>query len=609
MFTAKNYGVREDLGSRPVDEIWPNLQFAVSPNDDQARAARGEPHQFSIALELQEKSLLIPPSKTLRLPHSIAVSSSTIQPPTGIPYVFLQEIEISFNFSPRYPDHDLNGRPDKIPRSTSFEDLSALINPRDDFFDCIPKSSSGDGIYYSSQSTIQSHDNDWMSLDADSPFSSQQTSSSSHSDIPNNQGSEQQNTSSKPPSGPFLILLNVGFRNLLCEDPSRTASIITTTIEKPGPTLSNFAPSIFCPRYETEIAQRARFIPMISKGLAAMLDMSPSSDLRSKLARINTTPAGQNYSEATTTSEQPADGKSLLKTLLWKSMHRGLYSPETARKLPCLATAPTYKGNRGSSNNIAMQLGALLTGEPNMTTPLHTAISDTECLFQSSTSPPSPSPSFTFTFSDDDLLTDTTNKEEDFIDPFDTPIYPNLNPLSTHQIATATSTVAEPYSPISSLLDDYTDLPLPTSSHTTSFSQNPNFHHHQHQQQQLPTPTAIKANSPTLPSSPLIISSSSDIELLDPSSPVPVPVPASDSVSNETAMTLPTTRLDGGRDRDIMGSDDDLLFNAPVVAGGFVGFGGGDDDDDDDGDWGCGDATVARDVDVDVDVDVEMLLL
>ncbi|KAK2813130.1 hypothetical protein FQN50_000807 [Emmonsiellopsis sp. PD_5] len=580
--------------------IWPSLQFAVSPNEDQATAAREEPHQFNITLELQDKSMLIPPSKTLRLPHSIAISSSAIQPPPGIPYVYLQEIEISFSFSPTYPGHD--DRPDKIPRSTSFEDLSALTNPRNDFLDYIPKpSSGGDEIYYSSQSTIQSHDNDWMSLDDDSPFSSQQTSSSSYSSIPNNQGPEQQNTSSKPSYRPFLTLLNVGFRNLLRGDPSRTASIITTTIEKPGPTLSNFAPSIFCPRYETEITQRARFIPMISKGLAAMFDMSPSSELRSKLARINTSPTGCNYPEAST-NEQSADGKSLLKMLLWKSMQRGLFSPETTRKLPCLATAPTYKGNRESSNNITTQPAALPTGKPN-TTPLHTAISDTECLFRSTTSPPPPSPSFSFSFSDDDLLTDTTNthKEEDFIDPFDTPIYPTHTPLSTHQIPpattiTTTSTVPEPHSPISSLLDDYIDEPyhnLPTPNPTTSFSQNPNFHHQRHQHHHQSIPTAIKTTPTTLPSSPLIITSSSDIELLDPSSPAV-------STSNETTTTRP------GAARDIiMAGDDDILFNAPVVAGGVVGFGGGDGDDDDDG---CGeDANVAGDVDV--DVDVEMLLL
>ncbi|ODH47497.1 hypothetical protein GX48_06411 [Paracoccidioides brasiliensis] len=322
-------------------QLWHTLQFSRLSQEGETLTSQDGFCQLNLVFEFQKKMVHIPSPKPPRMPYSLEIHSAAIEPPPGVTRLCLQEIAIAFNFSSISMSNGHDDGLGNVSRSSSFEDLTFISPPPCGFLvDTVRADPTVDDIYSSidgSQTTART-DEDWMSLDYDSPFSSQQTSSSIHCTVVTHQHTKPHHTC-KSTSQLFMTLLDTGFRTLLCQTPPRIPSNITTVVEKIGPSLADFAPTIFNPGYDASVFQRARFIPMISKGIAAMLDhASPAGGIQLKHPILNPVDIGKACDPESKGkgAPNPTSNRPILKSLLWKSMQRRLLNPEAVRKLPSI---------------------------------------------------------------------------------------------------------------------------------------------------------------------------------------------------------------------------------------------------------------------------------
>ncbi|OJD21886.1 hypothetical protein ACJ73_06773 [Blastomyces percursus] len=345
-------GVLKEMRTTLIkSQLWHDLQCSmVSANDEILTTEEGI-NSLNCVFEFQQKARQFPLHRPPRMPHTLNTGSSAIDPPPGVLRIYLCDISIQFRFFSK-SSNNTKASFRGMPRCTSFEDLSSMLSPPGGCLAEIigPTLELGDTCYSSlggSQTTVQS-DDDWMSLDYDFPFCSQQTSSIYSYRAMSPLQTEPPRVPPKAGYQPFVALLNSGFCALLCQTTPRTTPSITSIIETPGPSLQEFAPSLFIPGYDTNIRQRARFIPMLSKGIAAMLDNIPHPDASFQLERAA---SGSVCSEANCERDGIAkdlanteNTKSGLKTLLWRSMHRHLFTL-VARQSPSLTTSLKLKKN------------------------------------------------------------------------------------------------------------------------------------------------------------------------------------------------------------------------------------------------------------------------
>ncbi|KLJ06016.1 hypothetical protein EMPG_10541 [Blastomyces silverae] len=391
-------------------QLWRDLQISmVSANDEILTTEEGI-DSLNCVFEFQQKSGQFPLHKPLRMPYTLNTGSSAIDPPPGVFRICLCDISIHFSFLSRSSNDNSKASFGSMPRCTSFEDLSSMLSPPGGCLAEVmsPALELDDTCHSSlggSQTTVQS-DDDWMSLDYDSPFCSQQTSSAYHYRVMSPLHTEPPRVPPKATYQPFMALLNSGFCALLCQTTRRTTSSITTIIETPGPSLQEFAPSLFIPGYDTNIRQRARFIPMVSKGIAAMLDNLPLPDASFQLecAASGSVCSEANYERDVTSNDftNTTNTKSGLKTLLWRSMHRHLFTL-VARQLPSLTTPLKPKKN-GTSQTTASSKSphhsSTVISDPINGQSFHSAsLSDTEWCFSEESD------------GDDALLTDELDSE------------------------------------------------------------------------------------------------------------------------------------------------------------------------------------------------------
>ncbi|OJD13383.1 hypothetical protein AJ78_06154 [Emergomyces pasteurianus Ep9510] len=369
-------GILKEMKSSLIkSQLWHDLQVSLVSNDDKITKTQEGIYSLRVVFEFRQRSALFPQPKPPRMPYALGACSSAFDPPPGVLRIALHDINIIFSFS-----SSSNNIPDGmcgIPRCESFEDLSSTLVSQCGHlaamigFDDTCCSSIG-----GSQTTGRS-DDDWMSLDSDSPFCSPQAASDSHISALACPQTECEHLS-KAAYQPFITLLDSGFRTLFCQTSPRTTSSITKIAEKPGPSLPEFAPSLFTPGYDNTVAQGARFIPMISKGIAAMLDNVPRSNtsIRLKCTEVSSICSQENSDPdgATNFFVNTANKKSVLKTLLWKSMQHRLCTPGAARQLPSLTTHLQSTKSEAQTTTFATN--------PNNSQSFHAAyMSDTEWRF------------------------------------------------------------------------------------------------------------------------------------------------------------------------------------------------------------------------------------
>ncbi|KKZ60256.1 hypothetical protein EMCG_05013 [[Emmonsia] crescens] len=401
-------GILKEMKSTLIkSQLWHDLQVSRVSNDDEILTTQEGLYSLNIVFEFQQKPVQFPLPKSPRMPYALNAGSSSIDPPPGLLRISLHDISIFFSFSSsstNIPDGSLGN----IPKCNSFEDLSSILLPQCghlvEMAGLAPRPD--DASIGGSQTTVRSDDG-WMSLDYDSPFCSQQTSSDYQSSVIASPQTKCQHVS-KATYQPFITLLDSGFRTLLCQTTPRKTFNITTIIEKPGPSLPEFAPSLFTPRYDTSVFQRVRFIPMISKGIAAMLDNvpRPNASIQLKCAAVSSICSDESSDPSVTANDfvNTTNPKSALKTLLWKSMQHRLFNAEAAAlQLPSLTTPlkPKYYGisqNPTPANSLAHT--SIVPTDPNKLHILHAAsISDTGWCFAEDS------------YDDDALLTDESHAD------------------------------------------------------------------------------------------------------------------------------------------------------------------------------------------------------
>ncbi|PGH07894.1 hypothetical protein GX51_01604 [Blastomyces parvus] len=531
------HGILKEMRTTLIkSQLWHDLQVSlVSANDEILTAEEGI-DSLNCVFEFQQRSVQFPLHKQLRMPYTLNTSSSAIDPPPGVLRIYLCDISIHFSFLPRSSDNNSKASFRSMPRCTSFEDLSSMLYPPSGcLVEVMGPALELDNTCHSSlggsQTTVQS-DDDWMSLDHDSPFCSQQSSSLYHYSAAPPVQTEPPRVSPKATYQPFMTLLNSGFCALLCQTTPRTISSVTTSIETPGPSLQEFAPSLFIPGYDTNIRQRARFIPMIAKGIAAMLDNVPCLDTGFQLesAASGSVCSDANYERDGKINDftNAADKKSDLKTLLWRSMHRHVCTL-AARQLPSLTT-PLKPKNNGTSSKSPLYSSTVIS-DPINSQSLHSAsISDTEWCFSEESD------------DDDTLLTVELNSEPGDRDTCInnsfriqhaaaiSPSPDNENDLLDNIPNTTEKPVPFP-SPTIAILDDDLDMLEDTDQEEILITDAPYL---------LPLQTETQGHSSTSltsttrttvaatatvkrPTPPPASPPSSEMEILDPSSPLMIP--------------------------------------------------------------------------------------
>ncbi|WEW55503.1 hypothetical protein PRK78_000934 [Emydomyces testavorans] len=312
-------------------------------------------------------------------------------------------------------------------------------------------------------------DDDWVSLDADSPFSSQESISSCSS---NASGAPALVTSSDIELSDqavqcYTSLLDSGLRSFLCQQRFWLKSCIDDNDEKP-PVLSNLASYVLNPDYHCAISQRASLIPIIAKGIHSLLSTTQSSTLKSKLddlEKIYRNTYNLQSTNPTATPDQAVDTRTILKCLLWTTMQHGLYTPyPTCRLSPLNTDSISSNSTLTKATNLSSPLA-----EAKITTPARPLpteqIPDDECLF-----------------TDEEEEDDETTDEEDLLkDLLEDDDHQFLNEL-----------LVSPTLPLSPMLDD---------------DNNNNHHHHDPLSDQalesdltmLDHPSHLPSESPTIP--------------------------------------------------------------------------------------------------------------
>ncbi|EER43567.1 conserved hypothetical protein [Histoplasma capsulatum H143] len=531
-------GILKKLKTTIIEsQLWHDLQISKVFDNDEILTSQEGVHSLNVVFEFQQKSEQSSQCKPPRMPYVlINTGSSIVDPPPTVLRIFLHNISIFFSFSSTSSNNIPEGSFGDIPSSNSSEDLSSMLQPQggsQDEMGCGRDDISIGG----SQMTAWS-DDDWMSLDYVSPSCSQQTSYHCRCGAISSLQTEPLEVP-EATYQPFMKLLNSGFHTSLCRTNRRSTSDITTIIEIPGPSLQEFAPSLFVPGYDDNVLQRARFIPMISKGIAAMLDNVPRPNAGAQLERavIGSICSERKFESSGTSNDftHTKNTKSALKTLLWKSMQRRLFTPEAARQLPSVITPLKLKNNGPSQNTIpAISLAhttTIITGLINDQSPHADRISDTEWCFAEDS---------------DILLTDELDSENGDRNTYFTNLFqiqhpycmgvtnPNYdgerdlpdNPNTTGKPSPSpppiTSSIHDDLDMLddreqeTTLITDIPDFPLLqiTKSRPSSMSLTPVIRN-----TTTTTATATSKALISIPPSP----PSSEMEILDPSSPVTIP--------------------------------------------------------------------------------------
>lgn len=193
-------------------------------------------------------------SKARKAPYSgRVVDEANIKPPEGLPAAVIQEINVSFCFHPVEQISKANSYPQIKQRDRGFDDLLFALdyfNPEQLDSIGIPGAlrpeitKSPDPVY---QFPLPREGYCEFSEDG-SPFSSQesQLSRPSHSFQSQIKG---ENITEDMDIEPFIMLIDSGFRGLICDKPIRTAAGIKVHAEGPSLKLADAAPAIFSPRY------------------------------------------------------------------------------------------------------------------------------------------------------------------------------------------------------------------------------------------------------------------------------------------------------------------------------------------------------------------------
>ncbi|KAI1958635.1 hypothetical protein LOZ58_005041 [Ophidiomyces ophidiicola] len=205
----------------------------------------------------------------------LSAAYTHVLPPAGVQVVTVREIEACFNFSMA----NVNAIK---PPARGFQHPLHSIDPS-----CISNK-----LFFESMSAggaLSGLDADWVSLDDDSPFSSQE---------------------SKP--------------SFSSKDPQIT-----------GP--DDEQPSNERPRVEIAdtygISQRAALIPIIAKGIHSLLSTTSSLALKSRFAELEKNHQETPRDEENNLSDKVSNTKKVIKYLLWTKMQRKLFSPFPMRKL------------------------------------------------------------------------------------------------------------------------------------------------------------------------------------------------------------------------------------------------------------------------------------
>ena len=227
-------------------------------------------------MELQRDISQFPKAKGLRLPYSLRdVYDADVQPPSGVSRISLQEVNISFDFSSTNAIPNPGPYPWIIPNSGCF--VTSIENS--DVNCCEPLRDVG--LYYPT-SGLPHHSQDGVSqspsyndptrelLEIDSPFSSQQSYPSSLSTYTRTEQSGSIGGQRLSGPQPFILLLDSGFRSILCDRPYRTMAGIKINASEGRISLADLAPSIFSPGYHfVRISDAALYLHLSNEGFTA----------------------------------------------------------------------------------------------------------------------------------------------------------------------------------------------------------------------------------------------------------------------------------------------------------------------------------------------------
>ncbi|EEP80730.1 predicted protein [Uncinocarpus reesii 1704] len=393
----------------------------MAPQGHQVNFETKDVYQAHILLPLQRDFALLSQQGTGKLRHLNSLISNLdprIQPPSGVPLASIQNVEACFEFtlssseiSPLLQDANQSSLCTTNTTAVQYPERRPMT---DYMLDC-------------DMSEITSNlREDWVSLDGDSPFSSQSSISSSSS-IGSNRAAYSNTSNANPPGKMvqhYVSLLDSGLRSFLCHQFFQPESHVGRDLQTQMGILPSLASHALNANYNRAISQRATFIPVIARGIHSLLSSTRSPVLKSKLDNLkhiywktygpqNTVPTGEATDDPNT--------RTILKCLLWTTMQHGLHCSHPASKLSPLTTdqevsqtAPAKADQPVSDPQIRISASAQPLG-------LTDNISHLECLFD----------------------TEAAVEEDYFIDPFDN--------LETDQFFDELLEINQPSSP---MLDD-----------------------------------------------------------------------------------------------------------------------------------------------------------
>ncbi|KAF2235116.1 hypothetical protein EV356DRAFT_514490 [Viridothelium virens] len=145
-----------------------------------------------------------------------------------------------------------------------------------------------------------------------------------------------------------IDLIDAAVRMTICKKPIKLARGIKTTAENFPSRLSDIAPTIFSPGYLSALAERAIFIPTISRALTTRISTNATSaSLQAKLARLGVGDPGNGLGPelrgaASVDHNEAATDKALhnaaVKTRIWRMAQGTLRSPAAERRLKPIRT-------------------------------------------------------------------------------------------------------------------------------------------------------------------------------------------------------------------------------------------------------------------------------
>lgn len=134
----------------------------------------------------------------------------------------------------------------------------------------------------------------------------------------------------------IISLTDAALRNLVCQKPIRTAPGVKTDVPAFEATLTDIAPSTFCPGYGEAVAARAPLVPTIARFLTSFMQKSNSESVSTKRGALLREPAMKQSAcklEGAQGQDQETELKDVVKLHLWMTMTKGLRNQEPARRL------------------------------------------------------------------------------------------------------------------------------------------------------------------------------------------------------------------------------------------------------------------------------------